>query len=43
MAASREERDYVHLVKNGIEDKIKEISVSALVYNYYLWEVQALD
>lgn len=43
MAASREDKDYVHLVKNGIEDREKEISVSALAYNYYLWEVQALD
>ena len=53
MAASKEDKDYVHLVKNGIEDKIKErkgkerkgkdISVTALAYNYYLWEVQALD
>lgn len=24
MAASKEDKDYVHLVKNGIEDKIKE-------------------
>lgn len=31
MAASREDRDYVHLVKNGIGDKIKErISLSVL-------------
>ena len=43
MAASREDKDYVHLVKNGIEDREKDISVSALAYNYYLWEVQALD
>lgn len=43
MAASRKDKDYVHLAKNGIEDREKDISVSTLAYNYYLWEVQALD
>lgn len=39
MAASEEDKDYVHLVANGLDQE----DVDVVVLCYYLWEVQAAD
>ena len=41
MAASTEDRDYVHLVVAGLETKMGNVCEHA--FNFYLWESQATD
>ena len=43
MAASREERDYYHIVKRYIESQKQEYNVISNCFNYYVWEVQSYD
>lgn len=43
MAASSEERDYVHLVASALEKKYGGGGVKFYAYNFYIWEVQATD
>ena len=43
IAASDELHDYFHIVKNYIDNCKKNTKSFVYAYNYYAWEVQALD
>lgn len=43
MAASSEEKDYVHLVASALEEKCGGGGVKFYAYNFYIWEMQSAD